>query len=110
MAIEVSRTQDVCHLAIKDEMTIYTAAEMKNELLEHLNLSQELEISLHDVTELDSAGVQLILLLRHEARRLNKELRFVNHSLAVVDVLELFNLVPYLGDPVVLPAGGARNG
>lgn len=93
--------------AVQDEMTIYTAAEMKTQLLEQLNLCDELEISLAGVSELDSAGVQIILMLRHEADRQGKKVHFVHHSPAVLDVLEILNLVAYLGDPVVLPAGEA---
>lgn len=105
MAIEISQTGNLCQLVIKDELTIYTASEMKQQLLEHLSKCNELEISMAQVSEMDSAGVQIVLLLRHEAYRQGKELRFVNHSPAVLEVLEILNLVPYLGDPVVLTAG-----
>lgn len=105
MGLEVVQKQGVCHASVKDEMTIYTAAEMKNNLIELLNQHDELEISLENVSEMDSAGVQVILLLRHEARHFEKELRFVKHSAAVIQVLETLNLLTYLGDPVVLPAG-----
>lgn len=104
MAIEVQHNQDQCRVVINDELTIYTAAEMKTRLLELLADNRLLEISLAGVSEIDSAGVQIILLLRREAERLEKELIFVNHSTAVLDVLELLNLVSYLGDPVVIPA------
>lgn len=105
MGLEVVNKQGICHIAVKDEMTIYNASEMKTNLLEPLNRNDEVEVSLEEVSEIDSAGVQIILMLRHEARRLEKELRFVKHSPAVLEVLETLNLLAYLGDPIVLPAG-----
>lgn len=104
MSLQMRLNQDTCSVTLDDEMTIYTASEIKSQLLDALDSSRELEISLAGVSELDSAGVQIILMLRQEARRQQKELRFIHHSPAVLDVLDILNLVPYLGDPVVMPA------
>ncbi len=106
MTIKVEKKGDVSHLSIDDEMTIYSAAALKDDLLGHLEAGKELEISLENVSEMDSAGLQLMLVLRSEATRTEKELHFVNHSPAVIDVLETLNLVAWFGDPIVLPAGG----
>jgi anti-sigma B factor antagonist len=106
MTIKIDKKGDVRHLSIDDEMTIYSAAALKEELLGHLENSKELEISLENVSEMDSAGLQLMLVLRLEASRIGKELHFVKHSPAVIDVLETLNLAAHLGDPIVLPAGG----
>ena len=104
MGIEIQQNHDQCRIIIDDELTIYTAAEMKENLLKALYTCRQMEVSLAGVSEIDSAGVQIILLLHREAKRLEKELFFINHSPAVVEVLELLNLVSYLGDPVVIPA------
>jgi anti-anti-sigma factor len=80
-------------LNISGEMTIYTAAEQKNQLLAFLDCSHELEINLAQVTELDTAGTQLLLLAKQEAIKARKNLKFVMPSTAVLDVLSLGNLV-----------------
>ena len=63
-------------LDITGEMTIYTAAEQKGQLLAYINSAQELEINLSQVTELDSAGTQLLIMAKLEAARKQKKLRF----------------------------------
>lgn len=105
MAIKVDKKGEVSHLSIEDEMTIYSAATLKDDLLGHLEASKELEVSLENVSEMDSAGLQLMLVLRSEATRTEKQLRFVKHSPAVIDVLETLDLAAYFGDPIVIPAG-----
>jgi len=62
-------------LDIKGEMTIYTAAEQKDHLLAYLNSGPELEINLSQVSELDTAGTQLLILAKQEAARKQKKLR-----------------------------------
>jgi anti-anti-sigma factor len=89
-------------LAIKDELTIYNAADQKSKLLMFLTAGDELEINLANVTEIDTAGLQLLILIKREAAQLAKNLRFTMHSKAVLDVLELANLTGTFGDQVVL--------
>ena len=89
-------------LAIDTELTIYTAAEQKPVLLNFLNSDNELELNLANVTEFDSAGLQLLILLKREALQQSKKLAFVMHSKAVIETLELANLANAFGDQVVL--------
>ncbi len=79
-------------LAIEGEMTIYRALELKRALLDGLEKSASLELDLSRVTELDSAGVQLLLLAGKAARAAKRQLRVIAQSPAVLDVLELLNL------------------
>lgn len=104
MTIEVTQKDGNCTLVINDEMTIYTAATMKSDLLSHMDPCNEMEVSLEGVTEMDSAGLQVLLMLHQEAGRLQKTLHFVNHSEAVIDVIETLNLAAHFGDPIVMPA------
>lgn len=89
-------------LAIQGELNIYHAARLKEELLEALASRAELEVDLGEVEDCDSSGVQLLLLLKREARRQDKRLALVNHSRCVAEVIDLLNLVSELGDPLVL--------
>lgn len=94
-----------CRLSIAEEMTIYSAAAMKDELLGHLSKNQSLEISLNAVSELDSAGLQIMMMLRQEAQHAGKQLAFIEHSQAVIDVVELLNLAGHFGDPIIIVSG-----
>ncbi len=94
----------VTHLAIHDEMTIYTVLTQKNALENYLNSAVALQINLAAVTEIDSAGLQLLIWLKQVALDKNIKLQLVSHSEAVVETLELLNLTPFFGDPVVISA------
>ncbi|MBM7059115.1 STAS domain-containing protein [Pseudomonas sp. UL073] len=92
------------------EFNIYSAAQLKDELVGLLADHQQLDIDLAAVEDFDSTGVQILLLLKREAQRQGKNLAFVQHSASVREVLDLLNLVAELGDPLVIPsnAGGGR--
>jgi len=91
-----------CQLRLEGEMTIFTAQDVKERLLAPLVHCQQIDVDLSQVSEIDSAGLQLMLLVKREAAAQGKDIRFVAHSPAVVDVLELCQLTGYFGDPVVM--------
>lgn len=93
--------------AIEGEMTIYRAAELKQSLIDHILQNQEIEIDLSQVSEIDSAGLQLLVLAKLEASVRNKQLRFENHSPAVMEILDLSDLAGFFGDPVVITSQAA---
>lgn len=95
-------------LHIDGDMTIYNAAPLKAELLPHLAQGGEHEIDLAGVSEIDTAGLQLLILAKREAARRNTTLRLSGHSRAVLEVLDLCNLAAFFGDPVLL-AGAANH-
>ncbi|WP_345792650.1 STAS domain-containing protein [Thauera sp. JM12B12] len=94
-------------LVIAEDMTIYNAAAHKQRLLEALQATDRLEVDLSAVSEIDTAGFQLLVLLKREARRLDKEARIVAHSEAVRDLLDFYNMAAAFGDPLLIPAASA---
>jgi anti-sigma B factor antagonist len=104
MSVRTETRDGLAILHPEGELTIYTAAEYKPILLEQLTQCEELEINLAAVGEMDSAGLQLLLVLKREADALERPLRLTHHSQAVVEVLELLNMQAHFGDPVVIPA------
>lgn len=103
MDIRIDETPDgVCRVFPAGEMTIYHAAEMKAPLLSGLGRCREVEINLSEVVELDTAGFQLLVLAKREAVRAGKPLRLVAHSPATLEVLDMYNMASYFGDPVVI--------
>lgn len=79
-------------LFIEGDLTIRRAQEMKDVILARLAQAQALEVDLAGVTEIDTAGVQLLLLARRAAQASGKELRLVAHSPAVASLLALLRL------------------
>ena len=91
-------------LTLTQDLTIYTALDTKPVLLEALQASGALELDLSQVSEIDTSGVQLLLLLKREALAAGKALRIVAHSPAVRQTIDFCNLAAYFGDPVVIAA------
>jgi len=89
-------------IAMRGAMTIYEALDQKRTLLGALAESAELEIDLSGVSEMDTAGIQLLLLAKREAAKLDKRLRLTAHSAASLEAIDLYNLGGYFGDPVVI--------
>jgi len=94
-------------LRIEGEMTIYRATELKDSLLQAVAEQAVVEVDLSAVSEFDSAGLQLLMLAKRVAQAAQRELRLVNHSPAVVDVLQLFDLAAFFGDPLIVPPAAA---
>ncbi|MBS1210539.1 MAG: hypothetical protein H6R19_2937 [Proteobacteria bacterium] len=89
-------------LLMTGELTIYDAAELKDLLLGCLHANPGLEIDLSGVTELDSSGVQVMLLVQREANAAEKTIKWLRHSPVVSQVLDVLNLGSTLGEPVSL--------
>lgn len=91
-------------LVLEGAVAIYAARELKERLLSAVRDNRELHLDLSQVTELDSAGLQVLYLAKREAARREHALRIVAHSDAVREVLDLCNLHAYFGDPTLIPA------
>jgi anti-anti-sigma factor len=94
-------------LRIDGELSIYRAAELKTALLAPLQQGTTLDVDLSGVTELDTAGVQLLMLAKNTAQQQGGNLRLSGHSAAVVDVFELLGLAGWFGDPLVISPSSA---
>lgn len=109
MAMENERKNATSVLRIDGEISIYRAAELKQALLASLDQTEELEVDLAAVTELDTAGVQILMLVKRQAQATQRKLHLVGHSPAVLEVFELLNLAAYFGDPLVISPSQASS-
>lgn len=104
---KTSAPKGVGKVAMDADMTIYSAGQQKERLIEALERVKVLELDLSRVGEIDTAGIQLLILAKRESQRLGRELRIVAHSPAVQDLIEFYNLGGFFGDPLVIPAQAA---
>ena len=102
MMIHVETEEGRRRLRIGGELNVYSAPELKRQLLDHLGVDAELEINLSQVSEMDTAGFQVLYLAKREAMKSGKTLRLMSHSPAVLEVMDLYNMAAYFGDPVVI--------
>jgi len=106
MHVSTDYNNDQLTLHLRGPFTIYEAGAAKSLLLDELHVADDMEVDLSEVSEFDTAGLQLLLLMKREALRLDKPLRFHGHSKAVLAVIDLYNLGGVFGDPVVLAGKG----
>jgi len=107
MGIRVEENGSLCKVALDGEVTIACVAELKARLAVAVLEHAETEVDLGGVEEMDTAGLQMMLAAK---RCEGKTVRFVNHSAAVLRLLELANLGQQLGDPLLIRADEARGG
>lgn len=91
-------------LCLAGELTIYAAAPLKAALQQALADAADLEIDLAGVSEIDSCGMQLLAAAKRAALDAGRTMRLVNHSAPVIELIELYDLAGWFGDPLVLQA------
>jgi anti-anti-sigma factor len=89
-------------LKLEGELTIFHAAEAKARLGEELAGAGPLELDLSGVEEVDTAGVQVLLWLKREARNRGASVPFMHHSPAVLEVFDQLNLAGAFGDTLLI--------
>ena len=95
-----------CTVLADGSMNIYVAAQQKSLLLDALQRHQHIRVDLSKVEEMDTAGLQLLLLLKHTASLTGKDVSLVAHSPASLEVINRYRLAGYFGDSVIMaPAG-----
>jgi anti-sigma B factor antagonist len=96
--VDMDGGMDIGFIALDGELSIYRAADVKSLLQTELKRCAVLEVDLAGVTEIDSAGIQVLILAKLMARDENRELRLVHHSAAVREVFERLALERWFGD------------
>lgn len=89
-------------LRIEGELTIYRALEWKGPLLAPLQPGARVEVDLSGVTDIDCAGIQLLMLAKKTAGQRECALHMAGHSPPVAEAFEMLNLAGYFGDPIVI--------
>lgn len=102
MTVSACPPQAATALSIAGEFNIFTAMDTKARLLDAIAAAPyepdtEIGIDLSQVTDIDSAGLQLMVMARREAVRQGKRLHFVACSEAVADIVALCDMADYLG-------------
>lgn len=88
-------------------LTIYTATEQKDVLLSLFPLAHEVELDLSNVDEMDSAGLQLLILVKRESLMNGTQLLLSNPSPMVSEALRLSGLDDYFANASFAQPTGA---
>lgn len=79
-------------LHLGDELTIVTAAATYEQLTPYLTGGADLELDLSAVTDVDTAGLQLLLMARREAERRGSTVLLDDPSPVVRELMEFTGL------------------
>jgi len=97
----------VSRVAIADDLTIYHAAALKDQLMGHVKQHPAIELDLSAVADIDTSGIQLLMLAKRECQKQGKILSIVAHSPSVHELMDFYNIAGFFGDPLVIPASAA---
>lgn len=62
MSIQTERTGTAARVTLAGELTIYSVAEIKAGLAEAMSSADQIEVDFSGITEIDTAGLQLMLI------------------------------------------------
>jgi len=87
-----SKKSGQCLLTISEDMTIYNAAKIHQELIGYFADYSSFEVDLSAVEEIDCSGIQLLLALKYGAENESKSLILSSVSDSAAEVMELLNI------------------
>jgi anti-anti-sigma factor len=106
--IETGTHEGAPSLRLVGELTIYEVTDARTRLSAALDQAPALQLNLAGVEELDTAGVQLLVWLKQEARRRGHTLALIAHSPAVLEVFDLLKVAGLFGDPILLAPSASK--
>lgn len=93
MSVERKKSKETTTLTISGDLTIYSVAQLKDEILNDLeNLEQQVALDLQSVSEIDTAGIQLLLFTQKHFLKHQKHLYLAKSNEVVDSVLTTFDL------------------
>ena len=81
-----------CEIAVGDDMTIYNAGSIHQELTGWFDEYEQFEIDLSAVESVDCSGIQMLLALKQSAEKHSKNISLCGTSDAVTEIMDVLNL------------------
>jgi len=81
---------DELHFTLTGEMTVYSAAGLKDVLIKELKSCRGIILNLAEINEADTSGFQLLLFLKREAGLMGKSFRIVEVSSRLKSIFTLY--------------------
>ncbi len=87
-----NKKSGICKLKAESDMTIYSASQNHQDLVDHFAEYSSFEIDLSAVEEIDCSGIQLLLALKYSAEKKSKTLEISSVSDATAEVMNVLNI------------------
>lgn len=97
------------YIKLGGSLTVQHATTLHRNLLNLVSKKENLYINLENVTEIDTAGIQLLLALKREFQNTDRILVYHSHSPALLSIMDLYGLVNVFADPVRLTIAERKN-
>lgn len=96
MNVTRKNTKSGTVLSLDGELTIYSVGQAKHALLnDHENFTSPVALDLHGVSEIDTAGLQLLLFMHKLLSGLNKNLHVIKSNEQIDDILKKLDVATY---------------
>ncbi len=102
MRISVAMQKNTLRVRLGESLDIASAADARSRLLQVSQSSDNLELDLSSLSDIDTAGIQILLALRRERTRKGVRTRMVHPSQAVLDAFTLIGLHHIFDEAVVV--------
>ncbi len=90
MEITTQNADNQCQLQFSGEMSIYSAMENKAKMAALFEVESDIALDASNVSEMDSSGFQMLLLLERQAAQHQKKFRLSAVSPVVQEVVSLY--------------------
>ncbi|SFM96780.1 anti-anti-sigma factor [Formivibrio citricus] len=97
MEIQIEERESERVLALRGEVNIYHAAQLRDALLAELNAQSEIGLDLEHVSEMDTSAIQIVVALLRTAADQGKLARVVKVGSAAANIIRFCNLQDELG-------------
>ena len=84
--------QGLCKWVIDEDLTIYVIEVLKKSMSDDMDIYENFELDLSYVNEIDSAGIQLLLALKHELTKANKKFVLTKMSDSVSQLMNSYGI------------------
>ena len=103
MEAQVNIENEIINVSLSGDLTIYEAESIRKGIMDAVFANgQKLEINLSSIDEIDTCGMQVLMLAKRESEKIGKELILKSHSPAVLELMDVFHLAEYFGDPLLI--------
>lgn len=94
--ISVEESDNYIKLKFIGEMTIYTAAQIKEELVAInsilVNGKNNISINVSGVSDFDTSGLQLLMMAKKNLVLIDKNVNIIGHSDSVIEAMRLYKM------------------
>ena len=100
--VELIEDEQSCKVLLSGRLSVYNVKEFRDMILPITERVPTIIIDVKEVTEFDSSFMQLFISLKNTAIQYGHIFKIISHSKAVLHMLDVFGLVGFFSDKVII--------